>query len=197
MEHYYSEKQTSPLRIKEIKVVLRGNTLQFYTGSGVFSIGKVDKGSEVLIENCIIKEGDNVLDLGCGYGAVGIAIAKAFPSAFVRMADINTRAVMLSKRNAKLNDVRNVEITQGNLYEGVDGKFNTILINPPQSAGRELCFEMIEKAKDYLKKEGLLQLVARHNKGGKELEKKMDIVFGNVKEIAKKGGYRIYVSELI
>jgi len=194
-EHYYSEKQTSILRIKEIEVKLKENNLKFNTGSGVFSIGRIDKGTELLIKECIVKPDWRVLDLGCGWGVIGITIAKAFPTTFVLMTDINERAVKLSRMNVKLNNVENVIVKKSNLYDKVREKFDTILTNPPQLAGKKICFEIIEKAKNYLKKDGLFQLVARHNKGGKALERKMNEVFGNVKEIGKKGGYRIYISK--
>ncbi len=193
-EHYYSEKQTSKLRIKKINTNLRKNNLKFYTASGVFSIGKIDKGTKLLIEKSIIKPNYKILDLGCGYGPIGISIAKAFPSTQILMTDINQRAIKLAKNNVKLNNITNIEIKQSNLYNNIKEKFNTILTNPPQTAGKETCFKLIEQAKDHLKKDGLLQLVARHNKGGKELEKKMKEIFGNVKDIAKQAGYRVYVS---
>ena len=78
MEHYYSEEPVSPLNLRRIRAVLRGMEIEFYTGSGVFSIKRVDKGSEVLIDYSTIMGNTKILDLGCGYGAVGIAIAKAF-----------------------------------------------------------------------------------------------------------------------
>jgi 16S rRNA G1207 methylase RsmC len=196
-EHYYSEKQTSELRIREIDVNLRGNILKFRTGSGVFSIGKIDKGTKLLIEKCIVKKDWKILELGCGYGCVGIAIGKAFPSTSVLMTDINERAVKLSRMNIKLNKVENVKVRKSDLYKNIHEKFDTIITNPPQTAGKKICFEIIEKAKEHLNKNGLLQLVARHNKGGKELEKKMKKVFGNVKDIGKKAGYRVYVAKLL
>jgi 16S rRNA G1207 methylase RsmC len=193
-EHYYSEKQTSELDLKKIKARLRGNELEFMTGAGVFSGKKVDKGSELLANDAIIKENWRVLDLGCGYGPVGIAAAKSHPSAEVVLTDINRRAVKLSRMNKKLNRVSNVSVVHGDMYEKAGGKFDTILLNPPQTAGKEICFKMVELAKDFLKKGGLLQVVARHNKGGKSLSEKMKSVFSNVEDISKKSGYRIYVS---
>lgn len=195
MAHYYSEKQTSPLRLRKINVFLRGVSAEFYTGSGVFSPKKIDKGTAVLIENCVIKKEARVLDLGCGYGAVGVVIAKAFPETGVVMTDVNRRAVNLAKMNCELNRLFNVESKQSDLFDSVEGKFDTIVVNPPQVAGKEICFKIIEKAKKYLYDKGLLQLVARHNKGGKVLSDKMREVFGNVQEIAKKSGYRVYVSK--
>ena len=194
MVHYYSENQVSEFSPVKIKAVLRGKDLEFYTAGGVFSIKKIDKGTELLINNCIILDNWEVLDLGCGYGPIGISIAKT-TNAKVIMTDINKRALRLTKMNLKLNDVE-VELKQGDLYKPLNGKmFDTILTNPPYTAGRKICFQIIEESKEHLKKKGILQLVAKHRKGGDMLSKKMKEVFGNVKVIVKGSGYRIYVSE--
>ncbi|MBW3015353.1 class I SAM-dependent methyltransferase [Candidatus Woesearchaeota archaeon] len=196
VEHYYSEEQSSKFKIEKIKAFLRGKDFEFYTSSGVFSIKKVDKGTETLINNCILKDGWDVLDLGCGYGVVGIVVKEIFGSCNVVMTDINRRAIKLAIKNLELNNVE-CEVLQGNLYDPVKGKkFDTILTNPPYAAGRDLCFKIIEESVGFLKKGGLLQLVARHQKGGKMLKSKMLDVFGNVEEVAKKSGYRVYVSSL-
>jgi len=197
MAHYFSQEQASPLKLKKISAALRGHDFEFYTGSGVFSKDSIDKGTALLIENAIIEKNWKIMDLGCSYGAVGIIIAKLFPETTIVMADINKRALQLAKMNLKLNHVANAEVIFSDLYKSIEGKFNTIIVNPPQKAGKETCFEIIEKSIGYLEPNGSLQLVARHNKGGKELEKKMNLVFGNVKAIAKKGGYRVYTSKLL
>ncbi len=195
MSHYYSEKQKSPLKIKRIKSMLRGKELEFFTGSGVFSGKRIDKGTEVLIENCKVDNDDRILDYGCGYGAVGIAVAKAFPESEVIMTDINKRAIKLAKMNLESNSIDNAGVHHISKFQKQKKYFDVVLLNPPQTAGKQVCFNMIEESQKYLKDNGSLQLVARHNKGGKELSKKMQKVFGNVKEIAKKGGYRVYASK--
>ena len=195
MSHYFSKEQKSPLRLSTITTNLKNIQFEFYTGSGVFSSKKVDKGTILLIEKAIIKPNWKILDLGCGYGPVGISIAKSFPGAKVLMTDVNSRAVKLAKMSIELNKTTNAEAKYSDKFEKIDQKFNTILFNPPQTAGKQLCFNMITQSKDHLEKNGLLQLVARHNKGGKDLSKKMDEVFNNVKETAKGSGYRIYVSK--
>ena len=195
MSHYYEKKQTSPLNLQKISALILGNNIELYTGSGVFSKSGVDRGSILLANKAIIRDKWKVLDFGCGYGAIGIAVAKAYPSAKVLLSDINKRAVGLAKKNIGLNSVKNTSAIQSDLFEKISEKFNTILLNPPQSAGKELCIKMIEQSKEHLEKNGLFQMVARHNIGGRELEKHMIRVFGNVKQIAKKSGFRIYVSE--
>lgn len=195
MPHYYSEEQTSPLRLEKIKAVLRGRLFEFYSGSGVFSKRKIDNGTRVLVENCIVKNNWKILDLGCGYGVVGVVIAKIFPKTKILMIDINKRALKLAKMNLELNSIKNAEIKYSNLYSTVKEKFNTIIVNPPITAGRKICFRIIEESKEHLEKNGLLQLIARHRKGGKILGQKMLEVFGNMKEKTKSGGYRLYVSK--
>jgi 16S rRNA (guanine1207-N2)-methyltransferase len=193
MEHYFSAVQNSEFNPKLIKARLRNRQFEFYTASGVFSITHIDKGTALLIDNCIIKKEWDLLDLGCGYGPVGISIA-ATTDAKVTMIDINKRAIRLAGMNAKHNNTE-VTILEGNLYEPIgEKKYDTILVNPPYNAGREICYKIIDLAKNHLNKKGLLQLVALHNKGGSMLEKRMQEVFGNVKQVAKGAGYRVYVS---
>jgi len=194
MEHYYSEKQSSVFLPKKIKVFAREKNFEFYTAAGVFSKDRLDKGSELLLNNCIIKEGFKILDLGCGYGVIGIVLKKIFPKTEIVMSDINERALALSRINAKLNNT-DVEVIKSNIYDNIKGTFDTIVVNPPQKAGKEICFAMIEKSKNYLKDKGLLQVVALHNKGGRTFEKKMKETFGNAREIAKKAGFMVYISE--
>ena len=159
----------------------------------MFSKDKIDKGTLVLAENIIIKNNSKVLDVGCGIGVLGIAAAKLFDADAV-MTDINKRAVMLAEKNIELNNAK-AGIHQGNLYEKIkDNDFDAVLSNPPQTAGKEVCFKLIEQSKNHLKKNGSLQIVARHNKGGKTLSKKMEEVFRNVKVVAKKSGYWVYLS---
>lgn len=195
MAHYYSQQQTSALKPNKIVYTLLGNELSITTGSGVFSKRKIDRGTEILIENAIIKDHDEVLDMGCGYGIVSIALSKKYPISCT-LVDVNQRALTMSAKNLKQNNVKG-EIIQSNLYEKLPAtkKFDTILTNPPQHAGKKICFQLIEQAPTYLKKGGLLQLVARHNKGGKHLSEYMEKVFGNMKEVAIESGYRVYVSE--
>ncbi len=194
MEHYFTESPKSELKIKKIKSVLRNREIEYYTASGLFSMKKVDKGSELLIKKSLIKENSKILDLGCGYGIIGISLLLTINNIQVTFSDINERAIEITKKNLRLNNLK-AETIQSNGFEKISELFEVILLNPPQTAGRDLCFKLIEDSKKHLKEKGTLQIVARHNKGGKELSKKMLEIFNNVKDISKQAGYRIYLSQ--
>lgn len=194
-EHYFTENQTSPFKPAKILVKVRGMEIEIYTAGGVFSPKKIDIGTQLLIEKSHIEKGWKVLDLGCGYGAVGIILKKAIPSLAVVMSDVNSRAVKLAQMNAELHKL-DVTVVQSDGYAALNRmQFDTILLNPPQTAGKDVCFRLIEESAEHLLPGGTLQLVARTKKGGKHLSQKMEEVFGNVEPAAKGAGYRIYVSK--
>jgi len=196
-EHYFTEKPTSELTTKKVHAFVRGKESTFMTPSGVFSYGRIDRASLLLCESATIKSDWDILDLGCGWGFVGITLKKVFPDTNITMTDVNQRATKLAKENAKHNNTK-VIIKYGNLYEPIKNKkFDTILTNPPMKAGRKLCYDIIEQAPKHLKSNGLLQLVANNNKGGKMLKKKMEEVFGNAETIAKKSGFHVYISKVL
>ncbi len=192
-EHYYTKKPESKLIIHKIKAIIRNKQIEYFTASGLFSTNRLDKGTELLINKCLIENNWKILDLGCGSGIVGLALKLAFPSIKLTCSDINERAIFVAKKNLEKYKLT-AYIIQSNGFEKITNKFDTILLNPPQTAGKKLCFKLIKDSKEHLENSGLLQIVARHNKGGKELAKKMLEVFNNVKDIAKSSGYRIYTS---
>ena len=196
-EHYYSEKQTSVFKPKKVNIWLKGTEFDMYTAGGVFSPKKVDAGTKLIIEKAIVKNGWKVLDFGCGYGVLGIALKRKRPLIDMVMSDINLRAIKLTKMNLRLHNI-DAEVIQSDIFSNkklVSIKFNTIILNPPQTAGKKVCFRMIEESKTHLLDGGLLQIVARTKKGGKHLSEHMENVFGNVREEAKGSGYRVYISE--
>ncbi|MGM5482257.1 MAG: class I SAM-dependent methyltransferase [Nanobdellota archaeon] len=192
-DHYFSSKQSSKEVLTKIRQEVLGNQIELESSSGVFSCKKIDKGSLVLINNCIIRDKDRVLDLGCAYGAVGISLALAYDIKMI-MTDINNRAVKLARKNAKKNGLKDIKILQGDGFEKVEGLFDTILLNPPQSAGKDVCESLIEQSRKFLKEGGTLQVVIRKNKGGKSLSSFMRNAFGNLEVLAKSSGYWVYCS---
>jgi 16S rRNA G1207 methylase RsmC len=195
-EHYFTVEPSSKVRLGLLNVTLQGVRLKFETSTGVFSYKRVDTGTRAFLGLVKIPEKGRILDLGCGWGAIGIFVAATHPGACVVMTDINKRAVWLASENIRLNKV-SAEARWGNLYEPViDMKFDTILTNPPISAGRNLIVEAINEAPDHLCDRGTLQLVARTSKGGRTISRIMERVFGNVNEVGKKSGYRVYSSRM-
>ena len=174
---------------------LRGVTVEFYVSSEVFSPREIDKGTRLLLELAIVPEMGTVLDVGCGYGAIGITLAKAYPQLRVVMVDVNPKAVELAKLNARHNGVENrVEVLHGDLYEPVKGRlFDTIISNPPLAAGMKTIEKLILEAPAHLRPGGTLQIVMR--KGAEKAKELMQKAFGNAKVLLRKKGYTILYAE--
>jgi 16S rRNA G1207 methylase RsmC len=194
--HYFKEHPKSKLKLGIIHTSLRGIPLQFLTASGVFSKKRVDLGTRVLIESMILPEKGCVLDVGCGYGAVGIAAATFNPNLHVVMVDVNSRAVWLAKKNVEINNLKNVEVRHGNLYEPVEGlTFNCILSNPPVSAGMKTLKAIIAGAPEHLAAKGLFQMVIKSKIGKERMQSFFEEAFGNFKVLARRSGYRVLMAE--
>lgn len=196
IEHYFSKEPKSRHRINRIECILRGNSYGFFTDSSVFSKDRIDLGTKILIKHMQIKPADIVLDLGCGYGAIGIVAASLAPNGRCYMTDINERAIELSKRNLKLNKIKNAEAFQGDGFEPVDSiMFDVILTNPPIRAGRNIVLSFIKGANSHLKKNGLLYLVVQTKQGAKTIKELIEEVFGNAEYASLKGGFRLIVAK--
>ncbi len=193
-QHYYTENPVSEIKEKNFTQTIHGVQLTFISVSGVFSFeNRIDKASELLIKH-FVPTGSSVLDLGCGYGAIGLYIKAIHPGQSLTMADINNRAVDYTKTNA-LKNMLEVNTVQSNLFIELTGmKFDDIVTNPPIAAGKKLNTQLINDAPEYLHPGGALWLVAFHNKGGSTLKDIMKERFGNVEDIEKSGGMRVYKS---
>lgn len=191
-EHYFSKKPSSEQRQRLICLFINGRNLNFKTSSGMFSPKKVDNATVLLIES--MRLGKKILDLGCGYGPIGIAAATIRPDSEVTMVEINERAAKLAEENVSLNRIANARVVESDFFAQLDDKFDTILMNPPMALGMKRLNDLITECKDHLNSKGTLQIVARHNKGGSRIEERMREVFGNVETLAKGGGFRVYMS---
>ena len=192
--HYYSKRPSTPRRRTVISDVIRGIPIELITEPGVFSPKRIDPGTRLLIENLDIPEKGTALDMGCGYGVIGIILAKINPALKVYLVDINKRAIELAKINAKINKVQDrVIVLQGNLYEPVrDKKFNLIASNPPISAGLKIVEKIVEEAKNHLVEKGIIEIVLR--KGVNTISSLMEKTYGNVEIVARKSGYKVLKS---
>jgi 16S rRNA (guanine1207-N2)-methyltransferase len=195
-DHYYTENPKTQPKFGLVRTCLRDKPFEFLTASSVFSIKRVDLGTRILIESMILPETGYVLDVGCGYGVVGIAAAAFNKKLRVVLTDINHRAVILARKNAEKNKVRNVEVHQGNLYEPVEGlSFNCVLSNPPVSAGMATVEAIIRNAPSIMAPKAALQMVVRSKIGKKTLPEVFTETFGNFQIIAIESGYRILVGQ--
>lgn len=195
-DHYYTENPKTQPKFGVIKTTLRNKTFEFLTASSVFSIKRVDLGTRVLIESMILPETGIVLDVGCGYGAVGIAAAASNKKLRVVMTDVNRRAVILARQNAEKNKIRTVEVRQGDLYEPVqDLRFDCILSNPPVSAGMKTVEAIIRNAPKIMAPSATLQMVVRSKIGKKTLPQVFTETFGAFQILCIESGYRVLLGQ--
>ncbi len=186
---YYAENPDAAHDIHELRVELLGEKMTFLTDAGVFSKKMVDFGSQLLLKCVEVNEGETVLDVGCGYGPLGLSLAKAY-GAQATMVDINNRALDLARQNAERNKVE-ARIFQSNIYEQVEGKFDHVISNPPIRAGKQVVHEIIEKSRDFLNDGGDLTIVIQKKQGAPSAKSKMEDVFGNCEIVKKDKGYYI------
>lgn len=195
-EHYYSRKPSTESNPVKWQSELKGNSFRFKTDSGVFSKKEVDFGSRLLIDTFKLKEDNSIiLDVGCGYGPIGLSLAKAYPDALVHMVDVNERAILLAKENAAENKLDNVKIYESDRLLGVEEKdFNAILTNPPIRAGKKIVHDIFEQSFLHLAEGGELWVVIQKKQGAPSAMEKMKELFGDVEVAAKSKGYFILKS---
>lgn len=195
--HYYFDQPMNTHNFEQWSFALKGRMFQFVTDSGVFSRKTVDYGSRILIDAFnweeIPKEGC-ILDVGCGYGPIGLSIAYA-SHRFIEMVDINRRAVELAKVNANQNQIKEVSIHQSNIYEDLDLEvYAAVVSNPPIRAGKKVVHKILTEAYVRLMMGGTLTIVIRKKQGAPSAQKKMQEIFGNAEIITKDKGYYIIKS---
>ena len=166
-----------------------GQPFTFLTDSGVFSKKMIDYGSQVLLNSVDFEKGKTLLDLGCGYGPLGISLAKV-QGVQATMIDINNRAIDLALKNAETNDVT-ASIFQSNIYEKVTGTFDYIISNPPIRAGKQVVHTIIADSMNYLNDGGSLTIVIQKKQGAPSVKAKMQEIFGNVDILKRDKGYYI------
>ena len=190
---YFAENPDAKHDIHELNVELLGQQLTFLTDAGVFSKKMIDYGSRVLLSVLDFEAGERVLDVGCGYGPLGLTLAKA-QGVTATMVDINQRALDLAQKNAERNQI-SAEIFQSNVYEKVSGIFDHIISNPPIRAGKQVVHEVISGSYEHLTEGGDLTLVIQKKQGASSAKSKMEAVFGNCEIVKKDKGYYILRSE--
>ncbi|MCH3984135.1 MAG: class I SAM-dependent methyltransferase [Lactobacillus delbrueckii] len=195
-EQYFTENPTVDHDEHHVNYHLNGINLNLTTDAGVFSKNRVDYGSGVLIEQMLDQElpGGNILDVGCGYGPIGLFAAKKWPGRQVDMVDVNERAMDLARRNAAANGAGNVNIFASDRYQEVSGQYAMIVTNPPIRAGKAIWSSILSEAKDYLTDGGILLVVIQKKQGAPSAKKLMAASLGNCEILTRDKGYYILKS---
>lgn len=150
----------------EIKYYFRGTTFSFIADNGVFSKNTIDFGSSLLLKEIVINaKVEKILDVGCGYGPIGLTIAKFNPNSYVDMIDVNYRAIDLAIKNANLNKINNVKIFESNIYANINSSYDLIVTNPPIRAGKKVVHEILLDGYNYLNNGGSLWCVIQKKQG--------------------------------
>ena len=190
MSHYFTNDKVRS-DVRKHLVNINDIPFEFYTDNGIFSKKGLDFGTRTLLSSLENIKGD-VLDFGCGYGAIGIYIKKVF-ECNVDMIDVNLNALKLASYNASLNNV-DVNIFKSDIYTNVSKKYDYIISNPPIRVGKEILYKILFEAYDHLKDKGELWIVINKNQGAlstiKALSEKYD-----VKVVCKNKGFFVIVSK--
>ncbi len=195
MSHYFQNDSNLDHQVKTIEVFLRNTSFRFFTDLGVFSKNALDFGTRLLIEAIDIPStAKTVIDMGCGYGPIGIAVAKLYPSAKVHLYDVNERAVDLARKNAQINKVENVMVTPSFLFEHVNISADVIITNPPIRAGKATIFRLYEDAFKTLNPGGLFYAVIQKKQGAPSTFAKLTELFGNCEMINRDHGYWVLLA---
>jgi 16S rRNA (guanine1207-N2)-methyltransferase len=194
-DHYFSRSPESAHRPGECQFAYRGHGLSFETDAGVFSRDGLDKGTELLL--CALPDlSGDVLDLGCGWGAVGISVARAYPAVRVTMADINSRAVELSRKNVRRNGVC-ARVLESDGYSALsEEKFSFILTNPPIRAGKQVIYDLFAKSAEHLLPGGSLYLVIRKQQGAPSAITYLNTIYAKTQIVERGAGFWVIRADI-
>lgn len=178
MEHYFTNNQNLKSELRDIKFSFDEYNFMFKSDNGVFSKNKIDYASLFLVKTFLStyknKNINNILDIGCGYGFIGITLGKIL-NCHVDMADINKRAVHLCKMNIEINKI-DANVFESDIYENVNSKYDFIVTNPPIRVGKEILMSFLINGLNYLNKDGELWFVISKDQGAKSVKKELEKV---------------------
>ena len=186
----YFDNEKLPSKMVKTDAFILGKKFVFFTDNGVFSKDGLDFGSRLLLESIPLEEvGGKVLDMGCGYGVFGIVLNKVI-SCEVDMVDVNLRAMHLAEINIRENRCIGVNVFESNCYSNINSKYSCVVTNPPIRAGKNIVYDIVMNARDYLEENGHLFLVIRKEQGAKSLIVDLEKLY-TVEVLNKKKGFFI------
>lgn len=196
MSDRYSRENLDQLRQdREFSAELCGHSLRFYTTWGLFSPRDIDEGSRMLLEQVPVNDGDRILDLGCGYGALGVALAKLTPAGQVLMLDKDFVAVEYAARNARANSLDNARSSLSNGLGSVDGEcFDLVVSNLPAKSGKELYYLMFHDVHRHLRPGGAFYIVTITGLR-RFVQRAFNDVFGNYSKVRQGKTYTVAMAQ--
>ena len=197
LEHYFTNNPDLKSELREIPYILNGVNFNFFSDNGVFAKNKIDYASNLLVNSFLKQHEKNslktLLDVGCGYGFMGIVLAKILDYD-VTLIDVNKRALHLCERNIKLNEIKGKAFLS-DAYQNIDNKYDYIITNPPIRAGKETVMKILASAKDYLKEDGELWFVINKDQGAKSTKKTLEEWY-NIEVVDKSKGFYCYKAKI-
>lgn len=197
MEHYFTNNPDLKSEIREIPYTINNYSFKFLSDNGVFSKNKIDYASSFLVNVFLDNHNDleekKVLDVGCGYGFLGIIISK-ITKAYVEMIDVNKRALHLCEINIKLNNVNCITYLS-DCYENVKNKYEYIITNPPIRAGKEVVNSILLDARNYLEENGELWFIIHKDQGAKSTKNYLEKYY-NVDVVGKSKGFYCFRAKI-
>ncbi len=194
MSHYFENDKNLKSEIKELSYKYDSSFFAFYSDNGVFSKDYIDYGSRLLLESYLKNARNNirVLDVGCGYGYLGIVIGN-ITNSYVDMIDVNKRAVHLTEKNIKRYKDFKGKAFISDAYENIKDKYDVIITNPPIRVGKDKVLEILENAFDHLNEDGELYFVIRKDQGALSIKKRLEST-QKIEIIDRDKGYFVFKS---
>jgi len=195
LEHYFTNNQNLKSELRDINFSFDGNNFVFKSDNGVFSKNKIDYASLFLVKTFFAsknKDYESLLDVGCGYGFIGITLSKLL-NKHIDMVDINKRAVHLCEMNIKANKV-DATVWESDIYEKIDNKYDLIISNPPIRAGKETLYKFLKGGLERLNKDGELWFVISKDQGAKSVKKELEKI-STVEIVDKSKGFYVFLAK--
>ena len=191
MNHYFKPMHSKPLNRKRIPFRFLGVDCEFETHENIFSKDHVDEGTQFLLSSLPdLSQAHSLLDLGCGYGVVGIVLKKVYTHLHVTSSDVNDDALALTLLNAQHNNVE-IETIHSDGFEAIDSSFDWIVFNPPIRIGKSKLYELYQEALTHLNPRGTLWMVIRKDKGAESTMKYLASLGHHVKKVTQDRGFWI------